>query len=1142
MESPTETASTNAPQTPLVTQNQTASNATGIDPSQQVITIIAEQTGYTTDDIELDYELEADLGIDTVKQAEIFSTLQEQFGIGETDTQLSEVQTIAALIEWVKTNADDKSESALTSNTGQQDTPAAPQLEASTTETQIEATGASTAGVDSLRQRKARSRNTSSPNLESNRTPPSTSSQETLDPHRTTKTTQQEPVADLPKSIRLQTPVRVPSPIYERVSLQGRSVLVLGNHPCRPHLLATLESMDVRQDSQPDLVIDLGAQLNELFEKAKLLDASPPKDWLCLTQLSKHSSDSQTAVLGGRSGLCKSLSREWTKCRGRVIDIHPDTENERIAQILINECEATDQLLETYHQSGERYALLLAPMELPPARQFDKTPHVVLTGGARGITAEVAKMLVRKGVTKLVLMGRSKPADTPLDVAEAKNNIRQRLSQTGRPTPRAIEDAMRPLYKAEEARHNIERLESMGAEVHFVAVDVTDRNQLTDAFFQAQNHLNGIDIVIHGAGLEESRMLKDKEWSDFLRIYTPKTTAALMMLELLPPECTFVSMGSIAGRFGNAGQIDYSAANDAVAKICIRRPNSLHVDWSAWADVGMASRGGMSTLLTKRGIELLPPEPAAALLVDLLLADQQGEVLVAGALGDMSSPSAHPFLSTFQSHSHGNNASWTLDANEHQWILDHSIKGTPVLPGVMGVELMASLAQFNNPTLEYCGARQVEFSRPVKLHRNQSIQINVDAIETEDGQYRCAVKSTRQAATGKTLEADHFTGHILLQPEQETPDLPDYIFDPYALEAKEIYRHFFHGPRFQVLSRVLELGVDGGCFEGSVNHSGIIGGLVSMPLVLEAAFQAAGLHRMIVDHTMCLPAGFDQLEVFPAAIDGTPLEIRVQLTEAGYHIDIDTDTEAVLRLRGLRFADTGPFDGAGLLQPSGGFKKGNHVDVQFSVPDASLFDTPDWNAYHLRGTPKRIQDRLAGRSAAKKALANRLNRLPQTLRIDNDPLGKPFCREFPKVHLSISHADGLGVAAISDTPVGIDIEQLQPRSKAFCAKYFSEHERSLVQNHPVQINLLWSIKEAVLKLLGLGLRVSARDIHIDTLGEFHATISVHGKVAALFGSHVANFMRIRYRQVHNYCMAMACWASHTHTLTSEPSEGSCVAA
>ena len=278
----------------------------------------------------------------------------------------------------------------------------------------------------------------------------------------------------------------------------------------------------------------------------------------------------------------------------------------------------------------------------------------------------------------------------------------------------------------------------------------------------------------------------------------------------------------------------------------------------------------MSSLLTKHGDRLLPPEPAAALLVDLLLADQQGEVLVAGALGDMSSPSAHPFLSTFKSQSNGNAASWMLSADENPWMLDHSIKGTPVLPGVIGVELMASLAQFHNPTLEYCGARQVEFSRPVKLHRNQSVRIDVSAVEAEDGQYQCAVKSSRQAATGKTIDADHFSGQILLKPDQDIPDLPDVLFDPYVLEAKEIYRHFFHGPRFQVLSRVLELGQDGGCFEGLVQHSGIAGGLVTMPLVLEAAFQAAGLHRMIVDHTMCLPAGFDHLEVFPAAIDGSP--------------------------------------------------------------------------------------------------------------------------------------------------------------------------------------------------------------------------------------------------------------------------------
>ena len=58
----------------------------------------------------------------------------------------------------------------------------------------------------------------------------------------------------------------------------------------------------------------------------------------------------------------------------------------------------------------------------------------------------------------------------------------------------------------------------------------------------------------------------------------------------------------MAGRFGNAGQVDYSAANEAVAQVCRVRARSLHVDWTAWDDAGMAVRGGMRSLLTGRGV------------------------------------------------------------------------------------------------------------------------------------------------------------------------------------------------------------------------------------------------------------------------------------------------------------------------------------------------------------------------------------------------------------------------------------------------------------------------------------------------------------------------------------------------------------
>ena len=68
-------------------------------------------------------------------------------------------------------------------------------------------------------------------------------------------------------------------------------------------------------------------------------------------------------------------------------------------------------------------------------------------------------------------------------------------------------------------------------------------------------------------------------------------------------------MGSIAGRFGNAGQVDYAAANEAMAAVCRARKYGLHLAWTAWADTGMAVRGGMEKLLTDRGVLWTGVEP-----------------------------------------------------------------------------------------------------------------------------------------------------------------------------------------------------------------------------------------------------------------------------------------------------------------------------------------------------------------------------------------------------------------------------------------------------------------------------------------------------------------------------------------------------
>ena len=57
--------------------------------TEAVVSIVAEKTGYPPDMLDLDLDLEADLGVDTVKQAEVFAAVRERFGIARDDDAAS---------------------------------------------------------------------------------------------------------------------------------------------------------------------------------------------------------------------------------------------------------------------------------------------------------------------------------------------------------------------------------------------------------------------------------------------------------------------------------------------------------------------------------------------------------------------------------------------------------------------------------------------------------------------------------------------------------------------------------------------------------------------------------------------------------------------------------------------------------------------------------------------------------------------------------------------------------------------------------------------------------------------------------------------------------------------------------------------
>ncbi|MHA1505296.1 MAG: ketoreductase domain-containing protein, partial [Candidatus Heimdallarchaeota archaeon] len=76
--------------------------------------------------------------------------------------------------------------------------------------------------------------------------------------------------------------------------------------------------------------------------------------------------------------------------------------------------------------------------------------------------------------------------------------------------------------------------------------------------------------VVHGAGVESSKLIGDKTQSDFDLVYDVKTLGYDNLINNLPKSKLkfFINFSSVAGRFGNAGQVDYSAANDYLSKNC----------------------------------------------------------------------------------------------------------------------------------------------------------------------------------------------------------------------------------------------------------------------------------------------------------------------------------------------------------------------------------------------------------------------------------------------------------------------------------------------------------------------------------------------------------------------------------------------
>jgi hypothetical protein len=263
----------------------------------------------------------------------------------------------------------------------------------------------------------------------------------------------------------------------------------------------------------------------------------------------------------------------------------------------------------------------------------------------------------------------------------------------------------------------------------------------------------------------------------------------------------------------------------------------------------------------------------------------------------------------------GLSAQTTLDPAAQPFLHDHRIDGTPVLPGVMGIEAFAALAGLAVPGMRVADVEQVDFIAPLKFYRDEPRTITVTAVIRPDGAELvadCTLSASRVLAGEQAPRVTtHFTGQVRLTSatvehdvERERAEAPG-AHEAAAVSQDDIYHVFFHGPAYQVVREAWHRGADAVARLARHMPAGNTpetGHTATEPRLAEACFQTAGLWEIGHAGHLALPAHADlvsmahqpvpEAELFAVARPGADGSFDCQV--------VDGDGDVILRVNGYR--------------------------------------------------------------------------------------------------------------------------------------------------------------------------------------------------------------------------------------------------
>ncbi|BFM08082.1 SDR family NAD(P)-dependent oxidoreductase [Halioxenophilus aromaticivorans] len=530
-------------------------------------------------------------------------------------------------------------------------------------------------------------------------------------------------------------------------------------------------------------------------------------------------------VTSGYSGLVKSLNYEWNGVRCKTVDLKPKLSAGDAAGVILQELQdPSSELLEVGRMSLSQRSTLslqLAPLDFSASNSVSDADVILVSGGGRGITASCVKALAAESSASFILLGRTDiEQGQPSWVAECGDDlnalraaaIADMQAKGEQLTPVKIDKRLNPIVQAFEIRQTIKDITACGGKAVYLACDILDKKDLAEKVTAAEQQLGKVTGIVHGAGNLADKKIDRKTLVDFTMVFGTKVKGLENLLEVIPASQlkTLCLFSSVSGYFGNAGQVDYAAANEVLNKLAYQfksqhpRVQVKSIDWGPW-DSGMVN-AALKKAYQERGVAIIPVDTGAQIFAREY-SNQSDVQIVVG--------SANYARSGKWVRSEATPRSYIRDLAQaaNPFLKSHVIGGSPVLPATCALGWLIDCARNYAPNFAVQKITGFSVLKGVVLDGKQSEHFTASVAPASDVSFDAksptlsvVITSTNQ---GKTVQ--HYSADVQLQDAQAELDLGRLAIDlsqEADLGERALYSAsgepawLFHGPAFAGLKKI----------------------------------------------------------------------------------------------------------------------------------------------------------------------------------------------------------------------------------------------------------------------------------------------------------------------------------------------------